>query len=72
MIAVAGILGEAENSFLVYILRSAKPMLGMKGERCALLPLAIPAGIAVAVISFRKDFFTAEQSPHLTRGVGFH
>jgi uncharacterized membrane protein len=26
----------------IYILRSAEPMLGMKGERCALLPLAIP------------------------------
>ncbi len=32
------------NCFLVYILRSAKPMLGMKGERFALLPLAIPHG----------------------------
>src|SRR6266849_795702 len=51
---VAAILAEySENCFLVYILRSAEPMLGMKGERFAQLPLAIPHGVEI----FYENYF---------------
>ena len=51
----AAILAEySEKLRSVFMLRSAKPMLAMKGERFAQLPLAIPHGVGNFL---RKLFF---------------